>query len=71
MNNPLCYYGGSLFSQLEIAGRNDQRIFPLALHHTCAVGRCNFFRYVTNDQRAVYVYSVSIHEATYMASIDL
>jgi hypothetical protein len=50
LSNPVCYCEGYLFSRIQIAGWEGRQAIHGAIHFVCAVGKCNFFEYLTDDE---------------------
>ncbi|KAE8312772.1 hypothetical protein BDV41DRAFT_538684 [Aspergillus transmontanensis] len=69
MDNPACDCSSLLHSRLQIAGRDRQ--YPRALHYTCAVGRCSYFSYLTNERDEKIIYTGPILAPAEMARCGL
>jgi hypothetical protein len=70
-SNPACECPSLLHSRLQLAGDDGRQYCPLSLFYRCAVGRCNFFRYLTNEQGQRLVYTGPILASSQMALMGL
>jgi hypothetical protein len=66
-DNPICHCPINPFavirSRAQIAGLDDNKVIPRALHFKCAVGRCDFFRYfLDNNGEVVTLPLRTLHE---------
>ncbi|RAK73136.1 uncharacterized protein BO72DRAFT_248397 [Aspergillus fijiensis CBS 313.89] len=60
-DNPACDCEGQLPCRLQVASQNDRRCFPGALFYTCAVGGCNYFQRLEDENgEAVVIFEESI-----------
>jgi hypothetical protein len=60
--NPVCDCPELWHSRLQVAGANDNKLVPRALHYRCAVGGCRFFSYLTSsDGKIITLQTINLN----------
>ena len=54
-DNPLCECPDGPPSRMQAAGERNGQAVPRAVHFRCAIGRCDFFEYMDDDQGEIVV----------------